>query len=84
MKDFKLTKRRIAELQKATAKVSGFIDTLKLTDNERTDLYAALFYAHVKHTQNELGDFPGLHSVLRRFSLMVGKLLENKSVNIRR
>jgi hypothetical protein len=54
MKNQKLTKGRISKLQKAAEKVSGFIDTLNLTSDERTDLYAALFYAHVKHTQNDI------------------------------
>jgi hypothetical protein len=83
MKHFKLTKGKISKLQQAAVKVSGFIDTLNLTSDERTDLYAALFYAHVKHTQRTLGDLSGLHSVLERFSLMVGKLLARKSVIIK-
>ena len=83
MKNLKLTKGRISKLQEAAVKVSGFIDTLNLTNDERTDLYAALFYAHVKRTQNDLGDLQGMQSVLERFSLMVGKLLANKSVIIK-
>jgi hypothetical protein len=80
MKQLKLTKGKISRLQEAAMKVSGFIDTLNLTSDERTDLYAALFYIHVKHTQNDLGDLSGLQSVLERFSIMVGKLLANKHV----
>ncbi|MGA7881883.1 MAG: hypothetical protein WBL40_22925 [Terrimicrobiaceae bacterium] len=83
MKNLKLTKGRISKLREAAVKVSGFIDTLNLTNDERTDLYAALFYAHVKRTQNDLGDLQGMQSVLERFSLMVGKLLANKSVIIK-
>ncbi|MGA7393941.1 MAG: hypothetical protein WBW78_14895 [Terrimicrobiaceae bacterium] len=83
MKNLKLTKGRISKLREAAVKVSGFIDTLNLTNEERTDLYAALFYAHVKRTQNDLGDLQGMQSVLERFSLMVGKLLANKSVIIK-
>ena len=83
MKNLKLTKVRISKLQEATLKVSGFIDTLNLSSDERTDLYAALFYVHVKRTQNDIGDLPGLQSVLERFSLMVGKLLANRSVVIK-
>jgi|SoimicMinimDraft_17_1059745.scaffolds.fasta_scaffold208646_1 hypothetical protein len=83
MKTFKLTKGKLYRLREAATKVSGFIDTLNLTKEERTDLYATLFYAHVKHTQNDLGDLQGLQCVLERFSLMVGKLLAHKDVIIR-
>jgi hypothetical protein len=84
MKQLKLTKGKISRLQEAAIKVSAFIDTLNLNGDERTDLYAALFYAHVKHTQNDLGDLTGLQAVLERFSIMVGKLLANKSIVISR
>jgi hypothetical protein len=75
MKNLKLTKARISKLQEAAIKVSGFIDTLNLTSDERTDLYAALLYAHVKNAQHNIGELPGLECVLERFSLMVSKLL---------
>jgi hypothetical protein len=39
MKHVKLTKGKISKLQQAAVKVSGFIDTLNLTTDERTDLY---------------------------------------------
>ena len=83
MKQLKLTKEKISRLQEAAIKVSGFIDTLNLNGDERTDLYAALFYAHVKHTQHHLGDLSGLQAVLERFSIMVGKLLANKNIVIK-
>jgi hypothetical protein len=78
LKHLKVTKARISKVQEAAIKVSGFIDTLNLTNDERTDLYAALLYAHVKNAQHALGELPGLECVLERFSLMVGKLLTNK------
>ena len=84
MKSFKLTKLRISKLQEAARKVSGFIDTLNLTSHERTDLYAALLYAHVKNTQHDIGELPGLECVLARFSLMVSKLLTSNDENQRR
>jgi hypothetical protein len=80
MKSFKLTKSRISKLQEATRKVLGFIDTLNLTNHERTDLFAALLYAHVRNTQHDIGELPGLECVLERFSLMVSKLLKNAKV----
>ena len=80
MKNFKLTKARISKLQEAAIKVSGFIDTLNLTSDERTDLYAALLYAHVKNAQHDIGELPGLECVLERFSRMVSKLLTNTKV----
>jgi hypothetical protein len=83
MKQLKLTKGKLSKLQQAAVRVSRYIDTLNLSSEERTDLYAALFYVHVKHTQKDLGDLSGLQSVLERFSLMVGKLLANKSVIIK-
>jgi hypothetical protein len=79
MKNLKLTKARISKLQEAAIKVSGFIDTLNLTSDERTDLYAALLYAHVKNAQHNIGELPGLECVLERFSLMVSKLLLTKT-----
>jgi hypothetical protein len=75
MKNLKLTKARISKLQEAAIKVSGFIDTLNLTSDERTDLYAALLYAQVKNAQHNIGELPGLECVLERFSLVVSKLL---------
>ena len=59
MKNFKLTKARISKLQETAIKVSGFIDTLNLTSYERTDLYAALLYAHVKNAQHDIGECQG-------------------------
>jgi hypothetical protein len=83
VKNLRLTKARISKLQKAAIKVSGFIDTLKLTSDERTDLYATLLYAHVKYAQHDIGELPGLDCVLERFSLMVGKLLANRKTIIK-
>ena len=83
MKSLRITQARISKLQKAATKVSGFIDTLKLTSDERTDLYAALLYAHVKNAQHDIGELPGLECVLERFSLMVGKLLANRKIIIK-
>ena len=83
MKNVRLTKARISKLRKAAIKVSGFIDTLKLTGDERTDLYAALLYAHVKNAQHDVGELSGRDCVLERFSLMVGKLLANRKVIIK-
>ncbi len=83
VKNLRLTKARISKLQKAAIKVSGFIDTLKLASDERTDLYAALLYAHVKNAQHDIGELPGLECVLERFSLMVGKLLANRKIIIK-
>ena len=83
MKSLRITQARISKLQKAAIKVSGFIDTLKLTSDERTDLYAALLYAHVKNAQHDIGELPGLECVLERFSLMVGKLLANRKIIIK-
>ena len=80
VKNLRLTKARISKLQKAAIKVSGLIDTLKLTSDERTDLYATLLYAHVKNAQHDIGELPGLECVLERFSLMVGKLLANRKI----
>ena len=79
-KNLKLTKARLSKLQEAAIKVSGFIDTLKLTSGERTDLYATLLYAHVKNAQRNIGELTGLECVLERFSHMVGKLLANTKV----
>jgi len=83
MKNLRLTKSRISKLQEAAIKVSGFIDTLNLTSDARTDLYAALLYAHVKNAQHDFGELPGLECVLERFSLMVSKLLTNTKVIIK-
>jgi len=83
MKNLKLTKARVSKLKDAAIKVSRFIDTLNLTSDERTDLYAALLYAHVKNAQHDIGELPGLECVLERFSLMVSKLLTNTKVIIR-
>ena len=83
MKNLKLTKARISKLQEAAIKVSGFIDTLNLTSDERTDLYAALLYAHVKNAQHAIGELPGLECVLERFGLMVSKVLPNTKVIIK-
>ena len=83
VKNLRLTKARISKLQKAATKVSGFIDTLKLTSAERTDLYAALLYAHIKNAQHDIGELPGLECVLDRFSLTLGKLLANKKIIIK-
>ncbi len=83
MKNLRLTKARLSKLQKAAMKASGFIDTLKLSSDERTDLYATLLYAHVKNAQRDFGELPGLECVLERFSLMVGKLLANTKVIIK-
>ena len=81
VKNLRLTKARISNLQKAATKVSAFIDTLKLTSDERTDLIARLLYAHVKKTQYDIGELPGLECVLDRFSLTLGKLLANRKAN---
>jgi hypothetical protein len=83
MKNLKLTKARISKLQEAAIKVSGFIDTLHLTSDDRTDLYAALLYAHVKNAQHAIGELPGLECVLERFGLMVSKVLPNTKVIIK-
>jgi hypothetical protein len=83
MKNPRLTKARISRLQVAAVKVSSFIDTLNVTRDERTDLYAALLYAHVRSTQRDIGELPGLECVLRRFSVMVGKLLANTKFTFR-
>ena len=83
MKNLKLTKAKISKLQEAAIKVSGFIDTLNLTSDERTDLYAALLYAHVKNAQHAIGELPGLECVLERFGLMVSKVLPNTKVIIK-
>ena len=83
MKNLKLTKARISKLQEAAIKVSGFIDTLQLNSDERTDLYAALLYAHVKDAQHAIGELPGLECVLERFGLMVSKVLPNTKVIIK-
>jgi hypothetical protein len=83
VKDLRLTKARISKLQKAAIKVSGFMDTLKLTRDERTDLIAALLYAHVKNAQYGIGELPGLECVLDRFSLTLGKLLANRKIIIK-
>ena len=83
VKNLRLTKARISKLQKAATKVSGFIDTLRLTRDERTDLYAALLYAHIKNAQHDIGELPGLECVLDRFSLTLGKLLANRKIIIK-
>ena len=81
MKSGRFTKARISKLQEAAIKVSDVIDTLNLTSDERTDLYAALLYAHVKHAQHDIGELPGLECVLERFSRMVSKLLTNTKLS---
>ena len=81
MKNLRPTKPRISKLQRAAIEVSGFIDALKLTRDERTDLIAALLYAHVKNAQYDIGELPGLECVLDRFSLTLGKLLANRKAS---
>ncbi|HEY5768737.1 MAG TPA: hypothetical protein VIS71_02730 [Terrimicrobium sp.] len=83
MKNRRTTKARISKLQGAALKVSGFLDTLKLTCDERTDLIAALLYAHVKNSQCDIGELPGLECVLERFSLTVGQLLATRKTSIK-
>ena len=81
MKNLRPTKPRISKLQRAAIEVSGFIDTLKLTCDERADLIAALLYAHVKNAQYDIGELPGLECVLDRFSLTLRKLLANRKAS---
>jgi hypothetical protein len=83
MKNPRLTKARISRLQEAAMKVSRFIDTLNLTSDERTDLYAALLYVHVQNAQRDIGELPGLECVLGRFSLMMSKLLTDTKLVVR-
>jgi hypothetical protein len=81
VKNLRATKARISKLQRAAIEVSGFIDTLKLTRDERADLIAALLYAHVKNAQYDIGELPGLECVLDRFSLTLRKLLANRKAS---